>query len=101
MTNTSVSDLEQSAVSMLTARHGAMADGDLVAEVIARTLASLTPLDVLALAQEDPARFLLRKPESRGALESPVELMKQNLREYLSAVLEMKLAQLVKERGGV
>jgi len=91
MPQASLSDLEQSAVSTLTARHG----------VVEETVASLTPMDVLILAQEDPARFLLRQPEQASAGESPSELMRQNLREYLEAVLGMKLAQLASERGGV
>jgi hypothetical protein len=101
MANTSVSDLEQSALSVLTARHGAVPDQELVRDVIEEALASLTPIDVLMLAQEDPASFLLRQPETRGAAESPSEIMQQNLREYLAVVLNMKLAQLVAERGGV
>ena len=101
MPQASLSDLEQSAVSTLTARHGAVADSELVQEVVEETVASLTPMDVLILAQEDPARFLLRQPEQASAGESPSELMRQNLREYLEAVLGMKLAQLASERGGV
>ena len=86
-----ISDLEQSALNTLIARRGATSDDDLIHDVIEEALKSLSPEDLARMAEEDPARFLLRQPAFVGTAETPAEMIKQNCREYLAAILAMKL----------
>lgn len=89
--STIISDLEQSVLNTLIARRGATADEDLIESTIAEALESLTAADILQMAQEDPTQFLMRQPSFVGTVETPAEMIKQNCREYLSAILTMKL----------
>lgn len=89
--STLISDLEQSVLNTLIARRGATADEDMIETLIAEALESLTPEDILRMAQDDPSQFLMRQPSFVGTVETPAEMIKQNCREYLSAILAMKL----------
>jgi hypothetical protein len=101
MTGTTLSDLEQSALNALIARRGSLDDQELIDQIGHEVVDPLTVEELLSIIIEEPTNMLLRQPEFVGTVESPAELIKQNCREYLAKILELKLENVAAETSGV